>query len=197
MALVSLHLINPVEAAPVVTRLADTLVGAAIAHLFSHIWPRWEFAEAPRLAARLIAQVAAFAAVALRPDAPDQDYRLARKGVIEAIAALSDSAARMGGEPRATQRGLDEMSAMLIAAHVVVAHLSALRLAMRAGGEGAVEAEAEAKAARPWLARRFAGGGGDEPAQEAAADLAPAPLKNAALALLAAASEYRRASAPA
>ena len=63
MALVSLHLINPAEAAPVLTRLADTLVGAAIAHLFSHVWPSWEFDEAPRLAARLIAQIDAFAAV--------------------------------------------------------------------------------------------------------------------------------------
>jgi uncharacterized membrane protein YccC len=197
MALVSLHLINPAEAAPVVTRLADTLVGAAIAHLFSHVWPRWEFAEAPRLAARLIAQVAAFAAVALRRDAPDQDYRLARKGVIEAIAALSDSAARMGGEPRATQRGLDEMSAMLIAAHVVVAHLSAMRLALRAGGEAADAAQAEAKAARPWLAQRFAAKAGGEPKGEAEADATPAALKNAALALLAAAAEYRRASSPA
>ncbi len=197
MALVSLHLINPAEAAPVATRLADTLVGAAIAHLFSHVWPRWEFAEAPRLAARLIAQVAAFAAVALRWDAPDQDYRMARKGVIEAIAALSDSAARMGGEPRTTQRGLDEMSAMLIAAHVVVAHLSAMRLALRAGGGGADAAEVEAKAARLWLAARFAAKAEGEPAGEAGADLAPAALKDAALALLAAAAEYRRAAAPA
>ncbi len=120
---------------------------------------------------------------------------MARKDVIEAIAALSNSAARMGGEPRAAQRGLEEMSAMLIAAHVVVAHLSAMRLALRAGGDGADEAEAEAKAARAWLAQRLAAKADAEPASEDGDDLAPAPLKNATLALLAAAREYRRASA--
>jgi uncharacterized membrane protein YccC len=194
-ALMSLHLVNPAESTAVLARLADTIVGAAIAHLFSHVWPRWEFDEAPRLAARLTQQVAAFAAVALRRDAPDQDYRLARKGVIEAIAALSDSAARMGGEPRATQRGLDEMAAMLIAAHVVVARLSAMRLALRAA-RGAEEAEArgEAEAARAWLAQRLAAKADAEPASRDD-DLTPAPLKNAALGLLAAARDYRRAAA--
>jgi uncharacterized membrane protein YccC len=196
MALVSLHLINPAESASVVVRLAATLVGAAIAHLFSHVWPRWEFAEAPRLAARLTAQIAAFASVALRWDAPDQDYRMARKGVIEAIAALSDSAARMGGEPRATQRGLDEMAAMLIAAHVVVAHLSATRLALRAArGADADKARAEAQAARAWLAERLAAKADAEPEREVDAGSPAAPLKNATLALLAAAREYRRVSA--
>ena len=93
----------------------------------SHLWPRWEFTEAPGLATGLLNQIDAFAAVALRPDATAQDYRLARKAMIEAIAALSDWAARMGGEPAAAQRGLEELAAMLIAAHGVVAQLSAAR----------------------------------------------------------------------
>ena len=69
-ALVSLHLVQPWLPAPILVRLADTLIGAAIAHLFNYVWPLWEFAEAPRIATRLQAQLAAFAAVALRPDAP-------------------------------------------------------------------------------------------------------------------------------
>jgi uncharacterized membrane protein YccC len=195
MALVSLHLVNPAESAPVITRLADTLIGAAIAHLFSHVWPRWEFTEAPRLAARLIAQIGDFAGVALRRDAPQHDYRLARKGLIEAIAALSDSAARMGGEPRAAQRGLDEMAAMLIAAYVVVAHLAALRLPLPADESVTAETEAEADAARLWLAARLSAPGNTAPEGEIDADTAAAPRKKATLALLAAADKYRRASA--
>jgi uncharacterized membrane protein YccC len=39
MALVSLHLVQPDLPAPVLARLADTLIGAAIAHLFSYVWP--------------------------------------------------------------------------------------------------------------------------------------------------------------
>ena len=115
MALVSLHLVQPWVSAPVLLRLADTLIGAAIAHLFNYFWPRWESSEAPRIANRLLAQLAAFAAVALTPDVKDHDYRLARKNVIEAIAALSDSAGRMSVEPMAARKGLDEMAALLIA----------------------------------------------------------------------------------
>ena len=104
----------------------------------------------------------------------------------------------MGGEPRATQRGLDEMAAMLIAAHVVVAHLSAMRLTLRAArGDDAEKAQADAKAARVWLAARLTAKADAEPESEVGADSPAAPLKNAALALLAAAREYRRASAPA
>jgi len=195
MALVSLHLVNPAEAAPAIARLADTLVGAAIAHLFSHLWPRWEFAEAPRLASRLLKQIDAFAAVALRPDATGQDYRLERKALIEAIAALSDSAARMGGEPEAAQRGLEELAAMLIAAHGVVAQLSAARIALRAADPAeADQARVEAAAALRWLNGELAAGG---EAGEAAIDgAAPfSALKRATRRLTGAAEAYRKAAA--
>ena len=198
MALVSLHLVNPAEAAPAIARLADTLVGAAIAHLFSHLWPRWEFAEAPRLArAAAASAIDAFAAVALRPDATAQDYRLARKALIEAIAALSDSAARMGGEPAAAQRGLEELTAMLIAAHGVVAQLSAARIALQGrrpgrGRPGARRSGGGAALAERRARRRRRGGGrsGDRPrravlgaeARDATADAAAEAYRNAAAA---------------
>jgi uncharacterized membrane protein YccC len=195
-ALVSLHLINPSEAAPVLHRLAYTIVGAAIAHLFSHLWPRWEFNEAPRLATRLLAQVSAFGGVALSHDAPDQDYRMARKGIIEAIAALSDSAARMGGEPRAAQRGLDEMAAMLIAAHAMVAHLSAMRLTLLAASPGEADgAWADANAARDWLTTSLSLKG-DTIVETGVDSCSPsASLRSAALALIVCARDYRRAAA--
>ena len=47
MALVSLHLVQPSLPAPILARLADTLIGAAIAHLFSYVWPHWEFGRRP------------------------------------------------------------------------------------------------------------------------------------------------------
>src|SRR5271165_6389475 len=51
--------------APILVRIADPLIGAAIAHLFNYVWPRW---EPPRIASRLQAQLATFAALALRAD---------------------------------------------------------------------------------------------------------------------------------
>jgi uncharacterized membrane protein YccC len=131
MALLSVHLADPSEAVPVLARLADTLIGAAIAHLFSHILPRWEYNEAPRLATRLQADVLAFATTALDLKAPSHDYRMARKRMIESLAALSDSAGRMGGEPRDVRRGLSELADMLIAGYLVAAHISSARFMAR------------------------------------------------------------------
>jgi uncharacterized membrane protein YccC len=181
MALVSLHLVQPWVSAPILARLADTLVGAAIAHLFNYFWPRWESSDAPRIASRLQAQLAAFAAAALREDVSDHDYRLARKNVIEAIAALSDSAGRMSIEPTAARRGLDEMANLLIAAYSLVAELSAARLAVQTGGPR------PDRAINDWLQAILASQSG------AAETGAPTgPLAAAALAVIAAAATYER-----
>jgi uncharacterized membrane protein YccC len=136
-------------------RLVDTLIGAAIAHLFSYVLPNWEVREAPKIARRLKDRAAAFAEYALHAEASDQDYRLARKDFMEALAALSDSAARMGGEPRSTRRALDELSAMVSAAAVAAAHISAARLDALEPSEIAdarARLEAERLAARVELA---------------------------------------------
>ena len=182
MALVSLHLVQPWVSAPIVVRLADTLVGAAIAHLFNYFWPRWESSEAPGLARRLQTQLAAFAAAALG-DVSEHDYRLARKNVIEAMAALSDSAGRMSIEPITARKGLDEMAALLIAAYSLVAQLSAARLAVRIGAPGVDPA------IRDWLQAFLA-----VPSAAAAVDADPAagPLAAAAVAVFTAARTYER-----
>ncbi len=150
MALVSLHLAEPHFPSPMLARLADTLIGAAIAHLFSFVLPNWEISEAPKIARRLKDRAAALADIALRPDARAQDYRLARKDFMEALAALSDSAARMGGEPRVARRGLDEMSAMVVAASIAAAHIGAARLDARDTGTPA-DLEADRRLARAIL----------------------------------------------
>ena len=181
MALVSLHLVQPWVSAPILVRLADTLVGAAIAHLFNYLWPRWESSEAPQLARRLKAQLAAFAAAALRADVSDHDYRLARKNVIEAIAALSDSAGRMSIEPMAARKGLDEMANLLIAAYGLVAELSAARLAVQTGGSR------PDPAINDWLQALLA-----RQSEAAEAVAPPGPLAAAALVVTAAADAYER-----
>jgi uncharacterized membrane protein YccC len=186
MALVSLHMVQPTFAAPILVRLADTLIGAAIAHLFNYFWPRWEFLEAPRLASGLQAQLAAFASAALRSDITEHDYRLARKNVIEAMAALSDSAGRMAIEPMTARKGLDEMAELLIRAYSLVAQLSAARLATQIG------APWPDLAISNWLHALLVGSpdatkiGGSPPA---------GPLAAAALAVTNAGRNYERAAA--
>ncbi|HLX99523.1 MAG TPA: FUSC family protein, partial [Roseiarcus sp.] len=184
-ALVSLHLVQPWLPAPILSRLADTLIGAAIAHLFNYLWPRWEASEAPRLVSGLKARLAAFAAVALTSDAAMIDYRLARKNVIEAIAALSDSAGRMSIEPMAARKGLEEMALLLIAAHGLTAQLSATRLAVQSGAPG------PDPAIRDWLQARLAR---FSSAAEAGAVPPAGPLAAAAIAVTDAALTYERAA---
>ncbi len=185
MALVSLHLVEPSVPAPILARLADTLIGAAIAHLFNYFWPRWEFVEAPKLASRLRAQLAAFALAALRSDVSEHDYRLARKNVIEAMAALSDSAGRMAIEPMRARRGLDEMADLLIRAYSLVAQLSAARLAAQTG------APLPDPAIRDWLMALLGGASG---ATGPVAEPPAGPLVAAAMAVTAAARNYERAA---
>lgn len=208
MALLSVHLGDPSEAAPVVDRLADTLIGAAIAHLFSHILPRWEYSEAQRLAARLQADIVVFAKTALDLKASGQDYRLARKRIIESLAALSDSAGRMGGEPQAVRRGLGELADMLIAGYVLAANVSAARFMAR-DKRGAADYESVARhldATRQWLTGLLSGPNATPDLQGPALVTGPPNealggeflrLRKAALALVMAAGAYRRAAAEA
>src|SRR6185437_6226762 len=109
------------------------------------------------------------------------DYRLARKNVIEAIAALSDSAGRMSIEPMAARKGLEEMALLLIAAHGLVAQLSSARLAVQSRASG------PDPAIRDWLQARLGSG-----AAEAGARPPAGPLAAAALAVAEAALTYER-----
>ena len=185
MALVTLHLVQPWVSAPILVRLADTLVGAAIAHLFNYFWPRWEFLDAPQLASRLQAQLAAFAAAALRSDVSEHDYRLARKNVIEAMAALSDSAGRMAIEPVTARKGLDEMADLLIRAYSLVAQLSAARLATQTG------VPLPDRAISNWIQTLLVGASG---AASVEAESLAGPLAAAAMAVTSAARRYERAA---
>ena len=185
MALVSLHLIQPDLPAPILARLADTLIGAAVAHLFSFVWPHWEFSDAPGIARRLQARLAAFVDPALDAATPVQDYRLGRKAVIEAIAALSDSAGRMSVEPMAARKGLEEMAALLMAAHGFIAQLSAARLDIRSG------APAPDADTRVWLRQRLAPKAGEARSE---APAPTGPLAASADAVIGAGERYQQAA---
>ena len=127
MAILSLHFLDPVEAPAVLDRLTDTVIGAAIAFLFSRLLPRWEYHEAPKLVAQLMKSFTAYMAVALRRDIADQDYRLARKTMLEALAAITESAARVGGEPAHVQSVMPDLGTLLSAAYSLAAQMVGIR----------------------------------------------------------------------
>jgi uncharacterized membrane protein YccC len=131
MALLALHLIDPVMAAPVLSRLIDTLIGVAIAFLFNLILPQWERQGAPAVARSFVANLALYADHALRFETPEQEYRLARKNLIEAMAALSESATRMRGEPTAARAPWPDYGKLIASAYATAAQIVTVRLLIR------------------------------------------------------------------
>ena len=185
-ALVSLHLAQPSLPAPILARLADTLIGAAIAHLFSYVWPhcgifrgagnrdpragaigglRWPGAQGGR----------ADPGIPARPQKYDRGARCA-----------VGLAGRMSIEPNAARRGLDEMAALLMAAQGLVAQLLG----------GAARRQARPRAAPRRRGARLASGAARPESRRHASDSPPpsGPLVDAALAVIEAARRYRRAA---
>jgi uncharacterized membrane protein YccC len=131
MALLGLHLIDPVAAAPVGARLVDTVVGAGVAFLFNFLLPQWESQSAPQVAQGFLRALHRYADRALRWDAPEQDYRLARKTLMEAFSALGESAGRMRADPAAQRDLWPEYSKLIATAYVAAAQIVTVRLFIR------------------------------------------------------------------
>ena len=131
MALLGLHLIDPIEAPPVAARLVDTLIGAGVAFLFNFLLPQWESQSAPTVAKGFLDALHRYADRALRWDAPEQDYRLARKNLMEAFSALGESAGRMRADPAARRDLWPEYSKLIAAAYVAAAQIVTVRLLIR------------------------------------------------------------------
>jgi len=87
-------------------RLADTVIGAGLAWLFSFVLPSWERAAVPRLAAQLSGALARHADNMLRwlPGADEQlAQRLSRQQAYTALAALAAAAQRTRVEPESVR----------------------------------------------------------------------------------------------
>ncbi|KQY90590.1 FUSC family protein [Pelomonas sp. Root1444] len=87
-------------------RLADTVIGAGLAWLFSFVLPSWERAAVPRLATQLRGALARHAANMLRwmPSPEEQlAQRLSRQQAYTALAALAAAAQRTRVEPESVR----------------------------------------------------------------------------------------------
>lgn len=131
MALLALHFLDPITAPPVMGRMVDTLIGASIVFVFSHILPRWERQDAPRLVEGMLASTARYAQTCLQWQVPLQDYRLARKSLIESLAATSESVKRMRGEPRRVREQWADYGHLLAASYTTAAQIVTIRLLIR------------------------------------------------------------------
>ncbi len=134
-ALLQIHLIAPAGGQVIVERLLDTVIGAAIATLFSFVLPSWEYRSLPQLMRSVLranqAYIAASRDLLQGKTKGDYVYRLARKRFMESLAGLSSGLVRMLDEPQSKQRAVEEINEFVVQNYLVVAHVAAIRLLMR------------------------------------------------------------------
>jgi len=120
-------------------RVADTLIGAAIAWAFSYVLPSWERTQIPALVKRTLAAQArhAKAALGLGPQAAataadnesesDLGWRLARREVYDSLSALVLATQRSLSEPRAVRPPLEPLGRLLAHSYQLLAQLTATK----------------------------------------------------------------------
>jgi uncharacterized membrane protein YccC len=130
MALLQPLMLAPGSDPAVAERLADTVIGAGLAWLFSFVLPSWERATLPRLAAQLRGALARHSANMLRwvPSAEEQiAQRLSRQQAYAALAALAAAAQRTRVEPERVRLPEAEIESALSHGYRLMALLGAVQ----------------------------------------------------------------------
>lgn len=136
LALLQAHLLNAATS-PVFElgeRIGDTLIGVAIAWMFSYVLPSWERGQIPALIARVLNAQARHAQQALAlgqftavDDRAELAWRLARREVYDSLSALSQAVQRAVSEPRAVQPPLETLERVLANSYQLLAQLTAVK----------------------------------------------------------------------
>ncbi len=118
----------------VVERLADTLLGVAIAWAFSYVLPSWERQQIPALVRRSLAAQARHARVALGlgqlqavDNEPELQWRLARREAYDSLSALVQATQRSLSEPRAVRPPLEPLGRLLARSYQLLAQLTTVK----------------------------------------------------------------------
>jgi len=130
MGLAQSHLWIGAQRFAVPERLADTLVGAALAWAFCYLLPSWERQQLPALSERLLKAEAEYARHALVPAAlrgAERGWRLARREVYDVLWMLAQTLQRASREPLAVRPALPAIEALLLHGHRLTSQLAALR----------------------------------------------------------------------
>ena len=144
LALTQAHALN-LDVSPVFEafeRIADTLIGTAVAWAFSYVLPSWERSQIPKLVHRTLKAHALHARLALglgQLDAvdnePELEWRLARREAYDSLSALVQATQRSLSEPRAVRPPLEPLGHLLAHSYQLLAQLTAAKtmLLMRRG----------------------------------------------------------------
>ena len=149
-ALLLIHFMAPTTQPLFFERVIDTLIGAALATVFSFVFPSWERRNVPPLVRNLVRTSRDFSEQALSRAPREQAYRLARRAALDATAALTNVARRLLDEPGAQRKNVASLNQLLSANYLLASDLASVRTALGArAGEidpaGADEALAAAR----------------------------------------------------
>ncbi|MFT3666800.1 FUSC family protein [Piscinibacter sp.] len=145
MSLLQAHLADPAIGFPVAERLADTLIGAALAWIFSYVLPAWERRALPRNVERAVRALRAYAKHVLGAALDDAaTQRIARRQAYDALGAVTAALQRAAVEPAGARPPLAELTQFLDQAQRLMANLSMVRLVRQRGGLGDATPELDA-----------------------------------------------------
>jgi len=181
LSLLQAHMLNTGTSPifDVAERIADTLVGVAIAWAFSYVLPSWERTQIPALVRRTLIAQATHARVALglgQLDAVDNEselgWRLARREVYDSLSALVQATQRSLSEPRAVRPPLPALERLTAHSYLLLAQLTAVKtmLLLRRGRLNAEQIRTPLRDAAQVIAARLTEGTGAAPPD-------PNPLK--------------------
>lgn len=134
LALVQAHLlgfgVSPVF--EVAERVVDTLIGVAIAWVFSYVLPSWERTQVGALVRRTLVAQAKHAQLALGlvrgiDSESELAWRLARREAYDSLSALVQAVQRSLSEPRAVRPPLAELERLLAHSYQLLAQLTAIK----------------------------------------------------------------------
>ena len=126
-------------------RLADTVLGALLAWLFSYVLPAWERSQIPGLVKRSIQAQGQHAKLALAlldtAHTSDVNWRLARREAYDSLSALTLATQRSLAEPRQVRPPLEPLEALQARSYQLLAQLTAVKsLLLRRGQLDLVQA---------------------------------------------------------
>ena len=112
-------------------RLADTLLGALLAWLFSYVLPSWERHQIPKLVQRSLRAQLEHARRALAllntEETTDLNWRLARREAYDSLSALTLATQRSLAEPRQVRPALEPLEVLQARSYQLLAQLTAVK----------------------------------------------------------------------
>ncbi len=112
-------------------RLADTVLGASIAWLFSYVLPAWERNQIPALVRRSVKAQGQHALLALallnKEQTSDLPWRLSRREAYDSLSAVTLAIQRSMAEPRQVRPPLAQLEALQARSYQLLAQLTAIK----------------------------------------------------------------------